>query len=75
MALLLISGTANAVSTGGTFNMYDPSGTLINADATITAVLDKAAGTWGIKYSFLWPGVERFSWCAVGRRYSLYRYN
>jgi len=60
-ALLLVSGAASAVSvsTGGTFDMYDPGGALINVDATIAGFVDEAAGTWGVSssapfYGLLW---------------------
>ena len=61
MALTLGVGSAQAVSvsTGGTFDMYDPTGALINVDTAITGFVDQDAGTWGVAstntfYGLLW---------------------
>lgn len=57
LAITLAStlGVANA----STFDMYDPSGALINVDATIVGTFDVTAGTWAVSssvpfYGLLW---------------------
>lgn len=64
-ALALATGAANAapVSTTGVFDMYDPTGALINVDATITGFIDTAAGTWGVSSTTPFYGL---TWTASG---------
>ncbi len=65
MALTLGMGVAQAapVAMTGTFDMYDPSGALINVDATITGFVDTAAGTWGVASTTPFYGLN---WTASG---------
>ena len=54
VALLLITNAANAVSvsSGGVFDMYDPTGELIHSDSSIYGFVDQDAGTWGVSSPF-----------------------
>lgn len=60
-SLLFISGQVQAV--GGVWDMYDPSGTLIAVDATMTGSFDQQASTWHISsttpfYGLLWTAYD-----------------
>lgn len=52
-----------AVESGGSFLMYDPTNTLINTDATISAYVNQDDGTWGVS-SFEW--FYSLNWTATG---------
>lgn len=60
-----------AVESGGSFLMYDPTNTLINTDATISAFVNQDEGTWGVSslqwfYSLNWTATGGILYTAPG---------